>query len=153
MTTATKATTKTRTGKTAPRKRAAPKAKNDSVLLHSPQLFQELIERARLAQEQGRKQLETLRERLEPNELTQALRDRFEQGSELLQHERERVEHWVGDAGSWFDTRRELLLHWLGIASSRDLDKMARQLKALRGRLHNLQQVAEEHDDSVARQA
>ncbi len=59
--------------------------------------------------------------------------------SEKVTTERARVQRWVDGTSGWWLDRRERLLHQLGLATSHDLDKLSRQLKALRGRLQSAQ--------------
>lgn len=101
----------------------------------APALFGELVERARLLTEQGLHQVDELRERVEAAPLARSLRHQLEEGSELLQQERARVLHQLQGLRRSALGLRESALHWLGLATVADVDKMARQLRALRSQL------------------
>jgi hypothetical protein len=101
----------------------------------APALFAELVERARLLTEQGLHQVDELRERVEAAPLARQVRQGLEEGSELLQHERERMRRGLEDLRRKAVGLRETALHRIGLATAADIEKMARQLRALRSQL------------------
>jgi len=116
--------------------------KGNGTTAHSPKFLAEFGERGRELQHEGLRQVENIRIRLEEIPSTQRLLQQLETGSERLYVERERVEKWAsGQTGKLVDLR-EQLAHQLGLATSRDIDRIGRKIGTLRSQIRNLSKSA-----------
>ncbi|MFH1808516.1 MAG: hypothetical protein ABIJ09_07220 [Pseudomonadota bacterium] len=115
--------------------RARPAAKSAAKAHGSQALFQEMVERARLMTEQGLHQVDELREKVEAAPLARRFLHQIEEGGERFEEEKLRVVRQAEEFRLALRQLRDSLWHGLGLATVADLDKMGRQLRAVRSQL------------------